>query len=73
VLEVGLESVAQNMKLLLTRRFVLDVSTNLFSYVGGFLCYVIVGMAMKWGNALNDVFSIVLFCLFFFILHVSGF
>ena len=51
------DSVCSNMKSLLKRRFALDVSTNLFSYVGGFLCYVIVGLAMHFGDALNNVWN----------------
>ena len=55
VLDQAFEAVLANMKVVLSRRFALDVSTNLFAYVGGFLSYVVVGIAMQLGTAFDSV------------------
>ena len=55
VLNIAFDEVLQNTSALLKRRFALDVSRNSFAYVGGFLSYVVVGLAMRFGGAFENM------------------
>ena len=55
VLNASFLEVLDNGMVLLRRRFALDVSQNSFSYIGGFLSYVVVGLAMQYGGAFKHL------------------